>query len=97
MCRIHDKTGTHFKTLECETNRQILRRQIRCGDNLACYAQVVHVLTIDNPGRLLNLVSQLPSKGSSYTLRITDHGKVIKEYIVKHGKVVKVVALKSGS
>lgn len=97
VCRIHDKTGTHFQTLECETNRQLLRRKIRCGGNLACYMQVVHVETINNPGRLLNLVRQLPPKGSSYTLRITAHGKVVKEYIVKHGKVVKVLALKSGN
>ncbi|MGA7965210.1 MAG: hypothetical protein WCB49_04870 [Gammaproteobacteria bacterium] len=100
VCRIRDKTGTHFQTVECETNRQLLQRKTRCGDNLGCYAETVHALTIDNPGRLLGLVRQLPPKGSSYTLRITDHGKVVKEYIVKHGKVVKVLSgieLKSGN
>jgi len=100
VCRMRNKTGTHFQTLECETNRQLLQRKIRCGDNLGCYAETVHALTIDNPGRLLGLVRQLPPKGSSYTLRITDHGKVVKEYIVKHGKVVKVlsgIALKGGN
>ncbi|MGH8127369.1 MAG: hypothetical protein ACRETC_03235 [Gammaproteobacteria bacterium] len=96
VCRIRDKLGTHFQTLACETNRQILRLHTKCGPNLGCYAGTVHVQTIDNPGRLLGMVRQLPPKGSSYTLRITDHGKMVKEYIVKDGKVVKVLALKSG-
>ncbi|MGH8274386.1 MAG: hypothetical protein ACRES9_09095 [Gammaproteobacteria bacterium] len=43
-----------------------------------------------NRGALLKLLKKLPPANSSYTLRVTDHGKVVAEYVFKHGKLVSV-------
>lgn len=46
-------------------------------------------------GALLKLMKKLPPAGSSYTLRITDHGKTVVEYVVKHGEISKIYVAKS--
>jgi hypothetical protein len=43
------------------------------------------------PAALKHLLSKLPSTDSSYTLRITDHGKPEVAYVVKDGELVKVI------
>lgn len=48
-----------------------------------------------NRGALLALLGKLLPAGSSYSLRITEHGKAIAEYIVTDGKVRKVYVLES--
>lgn len=85
VCRVRDKLGTHIAAVYCETNRQILRRHITgCK---TCFPPAY----MGNASGLLGLISKIPKNGGSYTLRVTDHGKVVKKYIVKHGKVIKVI------
>ncbi|MGH8426979.1 MAG: hypothetical protein ACRES7_03240 [Gammaproteobacteria bacterium] len=47
-----------------------------------------------NRGALLELLKKLPPANSNYTLRITDHGKVVAEYVFKHGNLVSVREIK---
>ncbi|MGH8225095.1 MAG: hypothetical protein ACRER1_02935 [Gammaproteobacteria bacterium] len=51
---------------------------------------------IINRGALLELLKKLPPADSSYTLRITDHGKVVAEYVFKNGELVSVRKFKPG-
>src|SRR5699024_3224212 len=44
-----------------------------------------------NPAALHALLDKLPPAGSSYTMRITDHGKPLAAYVVKDGQLVKVI------
>lgn len=87
VCRVRDKLGTHIPGIYCETNRQIWRRH-RTGCK-TCFPPAY----MGNASALLGLIRKLPKNGGSYTLRVTDHGKVVKTYIVKDGKVVKVIAV----
>ncbi len=43
-----------------------------------------------NRGALLELMKKLPPRGSSYTLRITDHGKALVDYVVKDGELTNI-------
>ncbi len=47
-----------------------------------------------NRGALLELLKKLPPANSSYTLRVTDHGKVVAEYVFKNGDLVSVREIK---
>ena len=38
-------------------------------------------------GELMVLLKKLPPRGSSYTLRITNHGKPVMDYVIKKGKL----------
>ena len=40
-----------------------------------------------NRGELMVLLKKLPPRGSSYTLRITNHGKPVMDYVIKKGKL----------
>ena len=40
-----------------------------------------------NRGELMRLFKRLPPRGSSYTLRITSHGKALLDYVIKNGKL----------
>lgn len=41
-----------------------------------------------HPGALKELLKKLPPADASYTLRVTDHGKVVAEYVFKDGNLV---------
>lgn len=43
-----------------------------------------------NPAGLHALLAKLPPAGSSYTLEMTDHGRVVSKWVFKKGKLVKV-------
>lgn len=49
-----------------------------------------------NRGALLELLKKLPPADSSYTLRVTDHGKVVAEYVFDHGDLVSVYKKSTG-
>lgn len=53
-------------------------------------AAVAHADARGSASALLGLIWKLESAGPSYTLEITDHGKVAAKYVLKDGKVVKV-------
>ena len=40
-----------------------------------------------NRGAIMALLKKLPPRGSSYTLRVTSHGKPVVDYVIKHGKL----------
>ncbi|MGH8127498.1 MAG: hypothetical protein ACRETC_03905 [Gammaproteobacteria bacterium] len=40
-----------------------------------------------NRGALLTLLNKLPPVGSSYTMRITEHGKPVVDYVIKDGEL----------
>lgn len=47
-----------------------------------------------NRGALLKLLKKLPPANVSYTLRVTDHGKVVAEYVFRHGDLVNILEAK---
>lgn len=47
-----------------------------------------------NRGALMSLLKKLPPADSSYTLRITDHGKPIADYVIENGELVKIHVFK---
>lgn len=108
VCRIEPTMGSHFDTMRCETNRQHFKDAERTRQSLmqvrtlgpgsqfaTLYAEVAS--WIDNRrvnrGALREMLKKLPPPGSSYTLQVTDHGKVVAKYIVKKGKLVKVIKM----
>lgn len=40
-----------------------------------------------SPGAIRTLLKKLPPAGSSYTLRVTDHGKPVVDYVIKNGEL----------
>lgn len=106
VCQFADITGTHFRTLDCRTNCQrliqseaaqgfIISSQIcASGRSVAGSTGVLIGNWADqqriNPGALRALLKKLPPADSSYTLRITNHGKVVAEYVFKKGVLVSV-------
>lgn len=43
-----------------------------------------------NRGDLLKLLKKLPPANASYTLRVTDHGKLVAKYVFSHGNLVSI-------
>lgn len=41
-----------------------------------------------HPGALKELLKKLPPANAGYTLRVTDHGKPVLEYVIKNGDLV---------
>lgn len=108
VCRIEPAMGSHFDTMRCETNRQHFKSAERTRQSLldvrtlgpgaqfaTLYAEVANWIDNHrvNRGALREMLKKLPPPGSSYTLQVTDHGKVVAKYIVKKGKLVKIVKM----
>lgn len=55
--------------------------------SIAHYVDERHPIPI---GTLMPLLKKLPPAGSSYTMRITEHGKPIIDYVIKDGKLTAV-------
>lgn len=97
-CRIEHIVGSHFHMLYCESNlHHILRENwihISLGNMLAAAAgdappfPGVVFKVKRNLSALLGLMHKLPPANASYTLRVTDHGKPVIDYVIKNGELV---------
>ncbi|MGH8272356.1 MAG: hypothetical protein ACRESG_08540 [Gammaproteobacteria bacterium] len=100
VCEFDSITGSHFQTLFCQTNRQYFKQQDQTqlafltGHNLPVTVVDWTHQSIINRGALIELLKKLPSANASYTLRVTDHGKVVAEYVFKNGNLVGVRKIK---
>lgn len=47
-----------------------------------------------NRGQIMTILKALPPAGSSYTLRVMDHGRPVVEYVIKKGKLAGVRAIR---
>lgn len=108
VCRVEPAMGSHLDTMRCETNRRHLKvfentqvsfLNIRSlGDGVrygTLYVEIANWMDnhVVNRGALHEILSKLPPPGSSYTLQVTDHGKVVTKYVIEKGKLVKVIRM----
>jgi hypothetical protein len=104
VCRFESPDGSRAgTTLRCDTECELWARNMAiqgvhvsselCGLKKAetgiAVAGWVRQRRI-NRGALMAVLSKLPPADSSYTLRVTEHGKVVAEYVFKDGDLVHV-------
>lgn len=93
VCRTEHEIGTLFYQIHCETNWEYNRGAL--GIPATSYLSGPSVIPFwfnnrrVNPASLHALLNKLPPVGSSYTLRIRNHGKITSEWIFKKGRLVK--------
>lgn len=97
----HHRSAIGGTSLACETNRSAWQyeRALQSKQDAAMGGGsgvldpspgfiIVHSRI--NRGALLRLLKKLPPANASYTLRVTDHGKVVAEYVFRHGDLVSI-------
>ena len=104
VCRLRAPLGTHIEDREgmyCETNNDFFQRLNALQTGLETGGPISVVETFDqpetvnvDPSRLRALLAKVPPAGSSYTLELTSHGKVVSEWVMKRGQLVKAWHLK---
>lgn len=103
VCRFNDgdSHGAMHQQLHCETNCDSLKAEnafagffTNCdvGENaqfnerLAAFFNSLRV----NRAVVKGLLKRLPPSGSSYTLQVKSHGKVVARWIIENGQVTKI-------
>ncbi|MHB1765531.1 MAG: hypothetical protein ACYCS1_08385 [Gammaproteobacteria bacterium] len=104
VCRLNTPLGTHIQDrahLSCETNNDFfqslnfLQTSMESGGPIPVEtSEQPEEVEIDHPGRLRALLAKVPPAGSSYTLKLTSHGRVVSEWVMKKGQLVKAWHLK---
>ncbi len=95
VCRTPELTGSHFRTLRCQTNAEYFREQdaTQLGFLLAMNGGVMPMEDVSkglndrriNVSVLNALLAKLPPANASYTLQVKDHGKIVTKYVFKKG------------
>lgn len=101
----HHRSATGGTTLSCETNRAAWqferaaqsKRDAAMGGGSGVLDPSPGFIIVHsriNRGALLRLLKKLPPANASYTLRVTDHGQVVAEYVFRHGNLVSIREIK---
>ncbi|MHB1765530.1 MAG: hypothetical protein ACYCS1_08380 [Gammaproteobacteria bacterium] len=95
VCRLREPVGTHLSdrdVLRCATNREHFQRletlQTDWFFGVLHMNQLGIVRDID-PGKLRAILAKVPPAGSSYTLKVMNHGHVVSEWVMHKGQLVK--------
>gem|GEM_PF-6780212 len=95
VCRLREPLGTHISdrdVLRCASNKEHFQRLANLQTDWSF--GVLHmnqpgIVRVIDPGRLRALLAKVPPAGSSYTLKIMNHGHVISEWVMHKGQLVK--------
>ncbi len=91
VCRFGPMLGSHVldrQGLWCETNEEFFLAQ-DTGMIPMDVAQFQPGGLYVDPNRLKQLFAKLPPPGTSYTLEVTHHGRIVSEWIIHKGHLVK--------
>ena len=100
VCRTRGLLDTRIwdrRILFCETNQDFFQALYALHTGLETGGPIPVMEDVNQPeavrvtrfGLLQRLLAKVPPAGSSYTLEVTSHGKVISKWVMKKGELVK--------